>query len=437
MEKIDIEFWLKQRLTECFNDSKFTQSFIDEKKEKLNGRIYKYCPVIDDIVDKNGNTIPQKQFAIENIENSVIYLSRVTNFNDPFDTYLSFSFEELIGDMATNMIKNQYNTPGIEAVMPAIIDGLLNDIDAEKKKFMDYLAKKIYEFPHLISNPSTAIQDLVLSIATDCITGNQDAIEFSKSIASSTFTTAMFLRAVIYALKKYPQMLENPDLGVPQVSLEQIQSFLGSTATNNNGTNEIQEQIITMKKALREIEPEVSIAIVNMRKTLSEMFYIACFTTCSNNALMWAHYANKHKGFCVEYDLAHTKSSTFLVNLNPVLYSKKRPTVPMSLFDYTDLKNIKISTNNLSIADLILALLKKSDIWQYEEEWRLILYDKAGKELVENKFCIDCISKIILGCNMESKFENILIDICKNKGLHLSKMILDEKEYKLTEQIVF
>ena len=63
-------------------------------------------------------------------------------------------------------------------------------------------------------------------------------------------------------------------------------------------------------------------------------------------------------------------------------------------------------------------------------EWRAILYDKAGVEIIENKFHVDCISKIILGCNIEKKYEDILHDICRKKGLNLSKMRLDEKEYK-------
>lgn len=88
---------------------------------------------------------------------------------------------------------------------------------------------------------------------------------------------------------------------------------------------------------------------------------------------MWAHYASKHKGFCIEYDLLKA-SENLLVNLHPVIYSKERARVPKSLFDISDIKSIKVSTNNESLVDLIVAFLRKSDIWKYENEWRLLLF---------------------------------------------------------------
>ena len=160
------------------------------------------------------------------------------------------------------------------------------------------------------------------------------------------------------------------------------------------------------------------------------------FSTDVNNALMWAHYTNKHKGFCVEYDLYKTDNKAFLINLHPVIYSERRASVPTSLFDLSDISNIKVSTTDESIVDLFCAMLTKSNVWNYENEWRLLLYDEI-EELTENKFKIDCISKIILGCRIEEKYEQEIKEICNKNGIHLSKMKLDENSYQLHEEIIF
>lgn len=39
---------------------------------------------------------------------------------------------------------------------------------------------------------------------------------------------------------------------------------------------------------------------------------------------MWSHYANKHTGFCVEYDIS-LLDNFYKLNLFPVLYSNNRP----------------------------------------------------------------------------------------------------------------
>ena len=41
--------------------------------------------------------------------------------------------------------------------------------------------------------------------------------------------------------------------------------------------------------------------IMDRKNDLISNYRIFCVTECYNNALMWAHYANRHTGFCVGY----------------------------------------------------------------------------------------------------------------------------------------
>ena len=81
-----------------------------------------------------------------------------------------------------------------------------------------------------------------------------------------------------------------------------------------------------------------------------------------DNLLMWAHYAESHSGFVLEFDSSHSffnqKQSDLdeIRHLRKVRYSKVRPKV-----------DLKRNDSNFTV------LLTKPDAWWDEEEWRLIL----------------------------------------------------------------
>ncbi|MBS5844034.1 MAG: DUF2971 domain-containing protein [Clostridiales bacterium] len=351
----DKESWLREQLTIAFQDSSQALQFIEEKKCKLNNKLYKYCPIsdTDDIV----------QYPIENLKNDIIYMSRVSNFNDPFDTYISFDLN---------------NT--FENFIPKIIE-MNTELDGELKPLVSVVLSLL-----MAKRP----------LKEDCLNN--------------------------------PQLFEI--VGVDGREAKQVQQILNGQFPKIEAAKE------AYQKMIESVKTEISNGIKKSREIINEKYYISCFSTSSNNALMWAHYSNKHKGFCIEYDLEKTRNTNFLINLYPVLYSKKRATIPSNLFDITATNNIKISTSNESIVDLLCALLTKSDIWKYEDEWRLLLYG-GTMGVNDNKFKIDCINKIILGCQIEDKYEKILTQICKTKEIHLSKMLLDENEYQIHEEIIF
>lgn len=80
-----------------------------------------------------------------------------------------------------------------------------------------------------------------------------------------------------------------------------------------------------------------------------------------NNPLMWAHYANSHKGICIEYEitpecLARHNNDNELLRLCPCAYRNHKP-----MLDGITLDN---------------ALKAKASCWSYEKEARLIYYSK-------------------------------------------------------------
>lgn len=81
---------------------------------------------------------------------------------------------------------------------------------------------------------------------------------------------------------------------------------------------------------------------------------VLCFVERPDNLLMWAHYADAHKGVCLEFD-----TSEWLFRLaGKVSYSQTYPIVDTA------------SQSPSHLADTIF--LTKSAEWAYEQEWRIV-----------------------------------------------------------------
>ena len=114
--------------------------------------------------------------------------------------------------------------------------------------------------------------------------------------------------------------------------------------------------------------------------------------------------------------------------LYPVIYSKKRPLFPLSMFDFSDVKNVKAKEGVLPYADITETLLTKSDIWSYEEEWRII---HTLNNLDEQKLYEDIITGVYLGANISSDNEKLMREKANQKGISIKKMRLLEDKYEL------
>ncbi|MDP2228719.1 MAG: DUF2971 domain-containing protein [Moraxellaceae bacterium] len=113
---------------------------------------------------------------------------------------------------------------------------------------------------------------------------------------------------------------------------------------------------------LQDMWPGDEEAFEQFRSHLTEMVQnlgICSFSATSTHLLMWSHYANHHRGFCVEYDCrAGTK-------LRKLAYKVKyEDTVPsLTAADFAP-------PENEGAVDTLW--LTKAKCWAYEEEWRVM-----------------------------------------------------------------
>jgi hypothetical protein len=127
---------------------------------------------------------------------------------------------------------------------------------------------------------------------------------------------------------------------------------------------------------------------------IERVYGIFALTTEENNFLMWSHYSNCHRGFCIGFNTRILWNIT-AGGIGPVTYQRELPT--FSLFEETMMFSHKL-------------LSTKSDIWQYENEFRIIKSGFARKAI---KIPPETIEKIILGCNMDSKEKFKIIEYVK------------------------
>lgn len=159
---------------------------------------------------------------------------------------------------------------------------------------------------------------------------------------------------------------------------------------------------------------------------------VFCSTVDNNNLLMWAHYADQHRGAVIEYTPNIEKDSVFLAS-KPVHYSKERP------FPYKDAAAMVAALEkNLSetVQDIIERLIyTKSKEWSYEQEYRLFVAFmlRPDQEFATLKFHPEELTSIYFGCRMqEEDMEEIQTTAQKiNPSVKLYRSKIAPKEYSI------
>jgi hypothetical protein len=136
-----------------------------------------------------------------------------------------------------------------------------------------------------------------------------------------------------------------------------------------------------------------------------------------NNDLLWAHYSNSHKGFCIEYDLdVLTKNKKYDCHLIDVLYSDDPPKI-----DVLDLVNIKKNGFAYFLQKLIGT---KAKSWSYEQEVRTIT-NKSGKQFYDFR----AVKGIYFGLKMPDEDKQHIMNRLKGRGIKYYQLYLKHKSY--------
>ncbi|MCL1939635.1 MAG: DUF2971 domain-containing protein [Desulfovibrionaceae bacterium] len=136
---------------------------------------------------------------------------------------------------------------------------------------------------------------------------------------------------------------------------------------------------------------------------------IFCLTEDHDNLLMWAHYADSHKGGVVKFLPVKEVDSPLLV-ARQVIYSRSAPAM-----EYTNILDID-NTEELKEAIIDAVTLTKSIDWQYEKEWRIVtrLRGRANNHDIL-PFAKEEVGGLYLGCRISEADRSELIEIMAEK----------------------
>lgn len=196
-----------------------------------------------------------------------------------------------------------------------------------------------------------------------------------------------------------------------QLESEELAKFLFKFGKGNYSVKHISE---VNKNAPKELQQLISSFDKNMNKVIGKYLNCSCFTSSWDNELMWSHYADKHKGICIGFDLSNWNNFEGY-QFGPVQYKIQKPINLLELFN-----DDRSSFTQKTAHQLIFT---KNPDWHYEKEWRL-----ATPKLTNNKVPLSnlglSVKEIIFGftISLESALEQKRLFV--EKGINVDFYII-------------
>ena len=190
------------------------------------------------------------------------------------------------------------------------------------------------------------------------------------------------------------EMLNDPfEFRVPRIGKDELLAYLDS-----------QNKVLPKNSSDEKLCQELRTQLQNYMKSWG----VVCYTKKRDNLLMWAHYADMHRGFCMEFTI-ETRSSKG--SIFPVKYSKQYPAIDFS--------------KGWHIDGFMKIPWTKSIDWKYEKEWRSF---NIGGGQFQNY--VGKLTGIIFGSKMPQQDRKTIESILKDEVKYYDSK-LSETEFKV------
>ncbi len=141
----------------------------------------------------------------------------------------------------------------------------------------------------------------------------------------------------------------------------------------------------------------------------SDGFILSSFSCNYDSILMWGHYANACRGYCIEYTV-NSKEYLFAVQYLDKRLLLSSPTFEQNVYDnYNEYQENfdKIDDDAEKLSYMMYVLSMKSNLWKYEEEIRVITKGEPGN--IDSDMMGLIPSKLIIGyqCSYKDELINI------------------------------
>lgn len=164
------------------------------------------------------------------------------------------------------------------------------------------------------------------------------------------------------------------------------------------------------RQVLQAVEP----GLEARRQEMLNRMGVACLSAKKDDLLMWAHYGDSHKGFCLEFSTGYEPFN----KAKKVIYQRTIPVVnPATML---------LDRTNESMT-MVAIMLTKMDCWRYEEEWRLV-HEKSDTAF---GYGTAALTGIYFGSEMDRKHIEIMALILRDSPTKLYSMRRSDSEFKV------
>lgn len=384
-------------------------------RDTQNGKLFKYRSVSDR--------------SLEYLRDGIMYCALPSAFNDPFDCRIGITFQSLyqakyeteidrLADVFEKFLlvcNENVSIENFDKTKQRIIRRLLNN-----KRIMEFVTEKqdavstLEEENELFRQNGFIITELLQIVLSD------DSFKDSLGICANMLP------------EFYKRISPNGQVALSNDRLS-FEDFVKS-----NGIDDDADEIALILQLSEKLFPEnhgtfesvkqiLENAEANITKSMNELFRVGCLATDFKNRLMWSHYADSHKGFCIEYDFSRTDEKALSMTPFPVIYSEERPLISWKAAIENTPENSAEATSQL-----MLGLLTKDKSWEYENEWRIILNN--GDDPTAKMPPISC---VYLGANISNKDKAKVIKIATECGVPVKQMVIDRGLYALHAEEIY
>lgn len=400
-----------------------------KRKFSKNKKLYKYCPVTDEENIENN-------YSVKNLIKFQVWLSEPKEFNDPFDSSIGLSEQFIYNLMMSGILNQEYLDKSNEEVKKITKDDLSTytkfkeTIDKMDKSFLKdffgYYAKSEERYILLVKlKNSDDNKEIICNLFTDR--------DFTRKFFSNLINNKMMnennINNIVNLLNdENVRKLTNSEKMAREITLDKREGLLDwdsmyEMAESFNIDKSIIDNAIDKSRDALVLLAKKSASFIN------DSFGMSCLSEKSDNGLMWGHYATKHRGFCIEYDIdklieTNLKAASYIF---PVIYTKTRPIIDRNIIESIEIVDKKVVPSESVNESLTKALLSKSKIWKYEKEWRIITPVKNNNR----EYSFDCVSAIYLGVNASQKLKDYMQHFCDKSDILLKQYKLNIEDYSI------
>lgn len=181
----------------------------------------------------------------------------------------------------------------------------------------------------------------------------------------------------------------------------QLDSIVKRVINSNNEVLDAAEQVSRQFEKI--VDKRNDAGIYSLSKTFAD-------------ELLWAHYANSHNGFCVEYDLdILVKFGRSEFESFDVVYSENLPVI--------DVRDLSAKDSKIIVQKI---MGYKSKRWSYEKEHRIVTSFSGGQS-----YDFRAVKGIYFGLKMSEEKEQEVMKALAGRQIKYYKIQLREDSYKL------